>query len=65
MPWQEDLGPKVASSNPGTGKGYFSHEISVKVYLYNLLALVFVYYISACCVMDHLSCVYKWQIYPE
>ena len=65
MPWQEDLCRKVAGSNPSTGKGFFSHEIHVKVYLYYFLAVEFVYNISVCCIMDHFYCVYKWQLFPE
>ena len=44
MPQQEDVSLKVAGLNPTGGKGFFSHEISVKVSSYDdLVAYLFIF----------------------
>ena len=55
MPQQEDVSLKVAGLNPTGGKGFFSHEISVKVSLHYHHVALFVYFLS----MRHVSYIYK------
>ena len=42
MPWQEDMSLKVVVSSPNTSKGFFYHEISVKVQFRDHLFMEFV-----------------------
>ena len=48
MPRLKDTSWKFVGSNPCTIKGFFSHEISVKVYLHHL-AVEFVKHIRVSC----------------
>ena len=47
-PWQEEMSWKVVGSNPGAGKGFFSRETSIKVYLWHHLVVEFVLYTYSC-----------------
>ena len=48
MPRQEEMSWKVVGSNPGAGKGFFSRETSIKVYLWHHLVVEFVHYTYLC-----------------
>ena len=63
MSWQENLRQKVVGLNPGAG--FFAHEISVKLHLYDHLAVKFVHVTLEKCRMHLLSRVYVWQIHPD
>ena len=55
-PWHEGMSQKVLCSNPGADKGFFYDDIFVKMYVYDHLAMEFLYYRSVSsidCIHSH------------